>query len=89
MRNPRSTKTTGIFSFKSFDSFDQLIDVYSESNTAVTMTRPLAFTTAEIVHISSLSVSQAQVEYTFQLSITMPLQKGDYIILGMPEGGEI
>jgi hypothetical protein len=43
IRNPRSTKTTGVFTFQSFDNQNLLIDYYSESNTAVTMTSPSPF----------------------------------------------
>ncbi len=61
IRNPRSTKTTGIFKFQSFDQFNFLIDYYFESNTAVTMTDPAILTDAKVKSTSSSWVGDLQV----------------------------
>lgn len=89
IRNPRSTKTTDIFKFQSFDQFNFLIDYYFESNTAVTMNDPAILTDAKVKSTSSVRVGDIQVQYNFEIKLAMPLAVGDYILLGMPEGNEI
>jgi hypothetical protein len=61
IRNPRSTKTTGIFKFQSFDQSNFLIDYYYESNTAVTMTAPAILSDARVKSTSSIRVGDTQV----------------------------
>jgi hypothetical protein len=73
IRNPRSTKTTGIFSFYSYDSRGFLIDYYTESNTAVTMTAPAILTDAKVKSVSSYRVGDLNVQYTFEIKLAMPL----------------
>ena len=89
IRNPRSTRTTDAFIFRSFDAADQLIDVYRESNTALTMTRPLNFTTAGVSRVSSLRVSDTNVSYTFAVRLAMRMDPGDYLTVGVPLTDEI
>ena len=89
IRNPRSTKTTGIFKFNSYESRGFLIDYYRESNTAVTMTAPAILTNAKVYTVSSYRVGDLKVQYTFEIKLAMPLSPGDYILIGMPEGNEI
>ena len=84
IRNPRSTKTTGIFSFHSYDSRGFLIDYYTESNTAVTMTAPAILTDAKVKSVSSYRVGDLKVQYAFEIKMAMPLAQGDYILIGMP-----
>jgi hypothetical protein len=89
IRNPRSSRTTDPFLFRSFDALSQLIDMYKESNTAMTMTRPLNFTLAKVSRTSSLRVSEAGVEYVFEAKVAMRMDPGDYLTVGVPLTGEI
>jgi hypothetical protein len=66
-----------------------LIDYYFESNTAVTMTAPAILSDSRVKSTSSVRVGDTQVQYNFELKLAMPLNAGDYILLGMPEGNEI
>ena len=89
IRNPRSTRTTDPFIFRSFDHEDLLIDVYKESNTALTMTKPLNFTSAKVSRVSSLRVSDTNVSYTFEVRLAMRMDPGDYMTVGVPLTDEI
>ena len=89
IRNPRSTRTTDPFLFRSYDDQDLLIDVYLESNTALTMTQPLNFTAAKVSRVSSLRVSDEGVSYTFEVRLAMRMDPGDYLTLGMPLTDEV
>jgi hypothetical protein len=63
--------------------------VYRESNTALTMTKPLNFTVAKVNKLSSLRVSDTGVEYTFEVRLQMRMDPGDYLTVGVPLTGEI
>jgi len=84
IRNPRSLETTGIFTFESFDSDDQLIDYYSESNTAVSMVQVAPFSSAALKLVSSYNVGQSDVLFTFELRMQTSLLSGDFFFFRLP-----
>eukprot|EP00347_Sterkiella_histriomuscorum_P020795 403336432 len=84
IKNPRSTKPSSQFYYRSIASNFGIIDTFTSTSSVVTMSDPANFITSKVSSISSLRVADKNTSITLTISLSNILVTSDQIYLILP-----